>query len=30
MMFRNKKHVTDQLNKFQFGAGFEPAVHSAC
>jgi hypothetical protein len=27
--FRNTNHVTDQLNKLQYGARLEPAVHSS-
>jgi hypothetical protein len=27
-LFRNTNRVTDQLNKFQYGARPEPAVHS--
>jgi hypothetical protein len=28
-LFQNRNYVTDQLNKFKFGAILEPVVHSA-
>jgi hypothetical protein len=30
VLFKNTNHVTEQLNKFQFGTRLELALHSAC